>query len=538
MSLPAPLPQSQHPSLGPPITHPLPTTTSLLASAPSLDSGSDADKLAWAQDVLRVHERHLYPSGPPSDLTSPPQSPPSKAHVPAALMDLLDQAIPIIISSTSLRDPSLAALASYLKAKLLASGSCAEYLPRDPRQAFKDFESAARGGEVRGWFRLGRDYEGVGDTGRAKDCFERGRNKGDGECTYRMGMAHLLGQLGLPSSPSIALPLLRIASERSTVDFPQPSYVYGMLLAGELVTHVHIPPSLVLPSNSAASDALFAQHSLAREAIENAAYLCHPPAQYKCGFLYEHAALGCPYDPLMSVQWYSLASQGGEIEADMALSKWFLCGADGHFGKNEQLARTFAEKSARKGLPNGCFAMGYYYELGIGGRKDTDQARKWYQKAAKMDNQEAINRLAALSQPEPTMMSLQEHESRVNDTLVRSRTLAKNRSDHQSISRPARGVREGRRRRDTEVIRSIEAGVGDIVTSPYIPQGQNSWPSRPPIPQTFERPGYSLQDPPRRPSAGSGKEDEEPKRRPAGPQTFAEMGFVSKPVEEDGCVIM
>lgn len=78
--------------------------------------------------------------------------------------------------------------------------------------------------------------------------------------------------------------------------------------------------------------------------------------------MYEHAAYGCAYDPLMSVQWYSLASQGGEIEADMALSKWFLCGAEGHFGKNEKLARTFAEKSARKGHQNGAFAMGYYYE--------------------------------------------------------------------------------------------------------------------------------------------------------------------------------
>jgi hypothetical protein len=46
----------------------------------------------------------------------------------------------------------------------------------------------------------------------------------------------------------------------------------------------------------------------------------------------------------------------------MALSKWFLCGAEGCFDKNEGLARTFAEKSARKAHPNGCFAMGYYFE--------------------------------------------------------------------------------------------------------------------------------------------------------------------------------
>lgn len=135
-----------------------------------------------------------------------------------------------------------------------------------------------------------------------------------------------------------------------------------MLLAGELSTPAPIPPHLLLSPTSQPSDALHAQHHAAREAIERAAHFGLAPAQYKLGYLFEHASLGTMYDPLLSVQWYSLASQGGEIEADMALSKWFLCGAEGHFGKNEDLARTFAEKAARKGHPNGCFAMGYYFE--------------------------------------------------------------------------------------------------------------------------------------------------------------------------------
>ena len=177
-----------------------------------------------------------------------------------------------------------------------------------------------------------------------------------------MGMAHLLGQLHLVSDPSSALPLLRRAYETASIDFPQPAYVYGMLLAGELVTHIPLPPSLVLPPSSPPTHALFRQQASAREAIEKAAYLCLPAAQYKCGSLYEHAMLGSLFDPLLSVQWYSLASQNGELEADMSLSKWFLCGAEGHFARNEELARTFAEKAARKGHPNGCFAMGYYYE--------------------------------------------------------------------------------------------------------------------------------------------------------------------------------
>ena len=174
-------------------------------------------------------------------------------------------------------------------------------------------------------------------------------------------MACLLGQLRLSPDPATALPLLAQAAAGSTIDAPHPSYVYGMLLAGELDLPSSIPPiptHLLRPPGSTEAS----QMDLARQSVERAAYLCHPPAQHKMGYLYEHAAWGMTFDPLMSVQWYSLASQGGEIEADMALSKWFLCGAEGHFGKNEELARTFAEKCGRKGHPNGCFAMGYYFE--------------------------------------------------------------------------------------------------------------------------------------------------------------------------------
>jgi TPR repeat protein len=78
-----------------------------------------------------------------------------------------------------------------------------------------------------------------------------------------------------------------------------------------------------------------------------------------------------------------LASQQGEFEADMALSKWFLCGSEGAFDKDESLAYTFAEKAARKGLPSAEFAMGYYMEVGVGGPKDVEAARKWYTRVSK-----------------------------------------------------------------------------------------------------------------------------------------------------------
>ena len=81
--------------------------------------------------------------------------------------------------------------------------------------------------------------------------------------------------------------------------------------------------------------------SLPRDPIEagrwmaKAAYLGHVSAQHKMGQAHEFAQLGEAFDPcvdaadavahllsLLSVQWYSLASQQGDPESDLALSKW------------------------------------------------------------------------------------------------------------------------------------------------------------------------------------------------------------------------
>lgn len=102
------------------------------------------------------------------------------------------------------------------------------------------------------------------------------------------------------------------------------------------------------------------------------------------GFSYEYAALGCIFDPLLSVQYYALASQNGEVEADMALSKWYLCGSEGNFDKNEELAVTFAEKAASRSLPSAEFALGYYREVGINGTKDLEQAKRWYARVSSL----------------------------------------------------------------------------------------------------------------------------------------------------------
>jgi len=188
-------------------------------------------------------------------------------------------------------------------------------------------------------------------------------------------MAHLLGQLGLPPRPDIALLLLQRAASLATIQVAEPAYVYGLLLLGEFSEAVVSPQlfAAVLPPG-------VSPQLEARKHLERAAYLNFSPAQYKLGHAYEYAEPPFTFDALLSVQYYSLASQEGDAEADMALSKWFLCGAEGAFDKDESLAYTFAEKAARKGLPSAEFALGFYAEVGVGGPEDIDTARRWYQR--------------------------------------------------------------------------------------------------------------------------------------------------------------
>ncbi|KAI0759270.1 hypothetical protein BD413DRAFT_675032 [Trametes elegans] len=415
---------------GPPsLTAPLPTVAilSVQQSAITQSSANPARKIAWCKEVLALVDRAQQLSARSNSNSTDPAVGPAQIDDPE-LQKLVNVAIPIILQIASQAPhgplPPHVAEAIYMRATCAATGIYPQFIPHDPRNAFRDFERAAKAGFHAAWFKLGREYENFGDVQHAKECFERGMKHGVESCYYRLGMARLMGQLGFQPDPQAALPLLSRAATLATIEVPQPAYVYGLLLLNDF-SHVSIPPHLFQPHLPAG----VTPPEEARRHLERAAYLNFAPAQYKLGHAYEFATPPFPFDPLLSVQYYSLASQQGEIEADMALSKWFLCGAEGAFDKDESLAWTFAEKAARKGLPSAEFALGYYSEVGVGGPKDIETARRWYHRAAQHGNADATERLQALSQPTPQALSREQHETLTDSKLVRKRTQAKQRSD-------------------------------------------------------------------------------------------------------------
>ncbi|KAI0281783.1 hypothetical protein BGY98DRAFT_931865 [Russula aff. rugulosa BPL654] len=426
-------------SNGPPaLTAPLPTIASLIAGLSSVQSGNNpASSVAWCRDVFGLVDR-LYVAPNQTGSADPPSGP---IHVAdQELNNLVEAAIPMVLQIANTNTPPQPlplhiAEALFLRATFEASGAYPNFVPQNPRAAFRDFERAARAGFSAAWFKLGRDYENFGDFAHAKDCYERGIRNNNENCLYRMGMAHLMGQLGLSPSPEAAIPLLQRAATIATVDVPQPAYVFGLLLLGEF-SQASIPPHLFTPLIPPGST----RDTEARRHLERAAFLNFAPAQYKLGHAYEFAQPPFPFDALLSVQYYSLASQQGEIEADMALSKWFLCGSEGAFDKDESLAYTFAKRPRAKVF------------LAQSGPKDIAAARKWYTRASQHGNTDATDRLSALSQPTPSALSRQEHDNLTETTLVRKRTQAKQRSDARG---PGAGPRHGGRQNGQRVLEII-----------------------------------------------------------------------------------
>ncbi|TDL15592.1 HCP-like protein [Rickenella mellea] len=433
------------------LTVPLSSVGSLQNSLPAIQAIPMDSNLSpvvkWCKDVLALVNRISASNVPPKDdsrtMSLDPFTGPVKIS-DHALSRLVDVAVTSILRISSIAEsgtisvsPVAVAEAFFLRATLEASGAFPQLINHDPRKSFRDFENAVLSGYHEAWFNLGRAYEAVEDIERAKDCFQNGTNFDVESCLYRMGMAHLLGQLGLPSSSTVAIPLLHRAALLATVDVPQPAYVYGLLLRKEF-SQIEVPISAFAPLIPPTSTPTLE----ARKHIERAAFLNFAPAQYKLGHAYQFAEPPFPFEPMLSVHYYSLASQQGKSEADMALSNWLLCGAEGCFEKDEALAYTFAEKAARKGMASAEYAIGYYHESGVGCVKDVTTAMVWYRKSAANGNTDAGERLHALLKLSPRTLSRREREA-INETAFTRKGTETQQSNVQ-VYLPPEGDEENR----------------------------------------------------------------------------------------------
>ncbi|KAI9886568.1 MAG: hypothetical protein M1823_001610 [Watsoniomyces obsoletus] len=349
-----------------------------------LNSDDPEMQLAWAQDALAYVEVSMQHEARMADQQ------PTRPQTPQIEHQLRIDAVSIVSFLADQHHPR----AEFMRGMWLEFGKFGVRI--DKKEAHRCYARAAEKGYARAEYRMGMQFETSFEPAKAIKHYQRGVALGDSASRYRLGMMVLLGQHGQQQDYPRGLEHIRFAADTADENAPQGAYVYGMLLAREL-------EAITIPEQYLPQDL----HE-ARVYLEKAAYLGFAKAQVKMGAAYELCQLGCEFNPALSLHYNALAARQGESAAEMAVSKWFLCGYEGIFEKNEELAFVFAQRAARSGLPTAEFAMGYFYEIGMYVPVNVQEARRWYERAADHGNRDAMGRIDGISRSKT--LSKKDHE--------------------------------------------------------------------------------------------------------------------------------
>ncbi|KAL9114178.1 MAG: hypothetical protein Q9227_001950 [Pyrenula ochraceoflavens] len=453
------------------------------ARQPVLASQDPENQLAWAQDVLTYVEVAMQNDARLAATRGP------RPNTPQIERQLRDDAMNIVNFLADQAHPR----AEFIRGMWLEFGKFGYRI--DKKEAFLSYSRAAEKGYGRAQYRMGMQFESSNEPLKAIKYYQKGVDMDDSACAYRLGMMTLLGQHGQPLDYERGLQLVYLAASTADENAPQGAYVMGMLQAREL-PQVNIPDRF-LPMNL---------HD-AKINIEKAAFFGFAKAQVKMGAAYELCQLGCDFDPALSLHYNALAARQGEADAEMAISKWFLCGHEGLFEKSEEIAFTYAQRAAQSGLPTAEFALGYFHEIGIYVAVNLNEARVWYEKAAADGNKDASARIEGLSRSKT--LSRRDHEN-IAISRIKSKHVSSRPRQNQSPLPPVSNMVD---MPDPSQMRNAQLPQRPSTARPY-PSGPAGPTARPPLQSS----GYS--NPNLRPASAFGIN---PNIRPASAATTGGM---------------
>ncbi|KAJ3057276.1 hypothetical protein HK097_009935 [Rhizophlyctis rosea] len=262
-------------------------------------------------------------------------------------------------------------------------GSGALGLRIDYEQAFKLYEKAAKQTHPAATYRSAVCYEvGAGtsrSSNRAMQYYRKAAVLQDTAAMYKLGKILIEGLLGQERNAREGVSWLNRAARQADESTPHALHELGLLYEGK--------------GGEAVGNAIIPDPSYAYDLFSKAAQLGYAPSEYKLGLCYEYGLLNLPIDARRSIAWYTRAAEKGDPEAELALSGWYLTGAEGILKQSDQEAYLWARKAADKGLAKAEYAVGYYSENGVGVRPDLEEARRWYLRASGQGNKKAITRL-------------------------------------------------------------------------------------------------------------------------------------------------
>ncbi|KAI8977222.1 hypothetical protein BDF20DRAFT_873625 [Mycotypha africana] len=301
-------------------------------------------------------------------------------------------------------------------------------------KALKYYEIAAKEKVPEAMFAVGQYHEKEQDYMTAFQLYEDAASLGLVEAFYRIAMINLNGEFGSRKNIVGAIQLLIKASEKSTGTCPEAPYTLGLLLTNDY-------PSVDIPSELIQN---YGGTFAATTYLEHAAEMGMSAAQYRLGYIYEMGLYGVRIHLAKAFHFYELAATTNDnVYAMVRLSRLYNQGVqvppeqleeqmalfeqdESHWVKSrprdEDAAFKWCHRAADKGVPDACYLLGWYYEVGIGVPRDYQRAQYYYAKAVRKGkgHKEATTRLQLLE----TMVKSQKNERKRATTLLPDKKLS------------------------------------------------------------------------------------------------------------------
>lgn len=268
--------------------------------------------------------------------------------------------------------------AQYLLGDAFSSGALSKI---DNREAFSLFQAAAKHGHVESAYRTSYCYEeGLGtgrDARKAVEYLKIAASKNHPASMYKLGVYCFYGRMGMPNNVNTQKMGIKWLTRAANV-------------ASELIAAA--PFELGKIYHDGFLDIVIADRKYALELYAQAASLGHIEAAAILGKCYEVGDI-LPQDSNLSIHYYTQAALGGDPDSMLAMCAWYLVGNEPFLPKDTTEAFEWAKRAALCGLPKAQFALGNFYDKGIGCSKMPTEAQKWYQKAAESGDEKALGRL-------------------------------------------------------------------------------------------------------------------------------------------------
>lgn len=266
-------------------------------------------------------------------------------------------------------------------------------LKQNYEKSFKFYEKASKLKHIVSTYRLAVCYEfGIGTAknfANSFHLFEKAANLGSIPSMFKLGMIYGKGLLGLPRNPKQSLDWFIKASQGADAENPHALFELGKYYEFDLPNNTEEDRQFL----NGLSTVIQMDLNTALFYYKQAAKLNYHPAQFKLGWCYEYGKLNCIIDARRSIGWYSRSAKQGNYQAEMALSGWYLTGAKDVLEHNDNEAFLWANKSAESGFAKAEYAVGYFYEVGLGCERDLEMSKKFYLKAATNGHEKAIAKL-------------------------------------------------------------------------------------------------------------------------------------------------